>query len=546
MKMEKYLLWGVMVLILAGCLEDKNDFNYQQINKIDDFDVKNVEKRYSCFLDETLHLNPDVKMTFDNYTDLSYEWYLENKLVGQEREFDFKADKTGVFDLLFVAVDNRSGVRFPYEITVRVENRGLKGWLVLSRTTANASRLSVVWSRLTNYYKKDINGEYLLDDKGERISVDTVLYEGEYLNFVPNLGKGPRRLVENFAYKYHYYPNMTFWDDEIMVVQDDRCVELNGEDYSAVNYAGNEFVGGFPADFQPIDAALSWGCKCLLNRDGYCYLSVASVATDLHSGRYSSDPAFAARKFKAVYPANKAVGPVSNYFLLLDNRNSFYGCADNAFVNSNEPLIDIRHNIGELCPIAYHSKYSKYFRNLKYDVICCHYDTDLKAKVPWWVCILREKSTGKYFVHTFSLELDKTLLQLKIKESYCREVSSAMFTNYSDVAVFPHKDYFIVANGDELWICYYNESHPGTRLGSTGGKQIVSLAAKDLNSDKYGGAHLGVGLEGGEVRVYEVITDYATDSHSLRELYKQGGFGDITDMIFKYGSASNLTTTSLF
>ena len=64
----------------------------------------------------------------------------------------------------------------------------------------------MVWSRLNTFYRQDANGEYILDEKGNKIAVDTILYEGEYIDFVPNLGYGPRKLVEYFAYKQHYYP----------------------------------------------------------------------------------------------------------------------------------------------------------------------------------------------------------------------------------------------------------------------------------------------------------------------------------------------------
>ena len=52
-----------MLFLLAGCLEDKNDFNYNVTNKMDDFEVRNVVRNYSLFKDETLKLSPEVKMT---------------------------------------------------------------------------------------------------------------------------------------------------------------------------------------------------------------------------------------------------------------------------------------------------------------------------------------------------------------------------------------------------------------------------------------------------------------------------------------------------
>lgn len=48
----------------------------------------------------------------------------------------------------------------------------------------------MVWSRLNTFYRQDANGEYILDEKGNKIAVDTILYEGEYIDFVPNLGYG--------------------------------------------------------------------------------------------------------------------------------------------------------------------------------------------------------------------------------------------------------------------------------------------------------------------------------------------------------------------
>ena len=42
-----------MLFLLAGCLEDKNDFNYNVTNKMDDFEVRNVVRNYSLFKVDT-------------------------------------------------------------------------------------------------------------------------------------------------------------------------------------------------------------------------------------------------------------------------------------------------------------------------------------------------------------------------------------------------------------------------------------------------------------------------------------------------------------
>ena len=53
---------------------------------------------------------------------------------------------------------------------------------------------------------------------GKDVSRDTVVYVGENMNIVPNLGRGPRRLVENFI-----LPTVhgMLVEDEVMVLQEE-------------------------------------------------------------------------------------------------------------------------------------------------------------------------------------------------------------------------------------------------------------------------------------------------------------------------------------
>ena len=103
-----------------------------------------------------------------------------------------------------------------------------------------------------------------------------------------------------------------------------------------------------------------------------------------------------------------------------------------------------------------------------------------------------------------------------------------------------------MATGSDLWLYDYAEDIQ-IKIGSLGGRRITAIASKDINSDKYGGGHLGVALDNGEFRVYEVkYNNENPEATFLRELYRQQGFGNIVDVIFKYDSANNLTTSSLF
>ena len=102
-----------------------------------------------------------------------------------------------------------------------------------------------------------------------------------------------------------------------MVLQKERCVELDGINYKPIAYAENEFMDGMPADFEPVEAVLSYSSKCLLNKNGLCWFNINSVATNLHSGRYSTDPAFNGKKIGGIWSTNKAgARDKRNYFII--------------------------------------------------------------------------------------------------------------------------------------------------------------------------------------------------------------------------------------
>ena len=94
----------------------------------------------------------------------------------------------------------------------------------------------------------------------------------------------------------------------------------------------------------------------------------------------------------------------------------------------------------------------------------------------------------------------------------------------------------------------YNKENPdqGEYFANFQGENIVAMAAKDVNSTKFGGPHVGIAFENGTFRIFEVLFNESLNTRSFNLLYQKQGFGEIVDVIFKHGSVNNLNTSSLF
>ena len=561
----KYILYIIGILFLFNsCLDDENNYNYQDINSLDGYTVDNLRTLYSCFQGDVLEFDPIPKMTRDTLEtqDLSYEWYVGYEKKSQERQFTYEASEIGQTVLTFVTIDNKTGLRFPYEVTLKIEGRGYKGWWILSKKNGNESILSSVWSRVYSFYRTDEEGNIITDWYGKPIQVDTILYEGESIDFVPNLGREPIKLVENFVSKDNSFEGQAFSDDEIMVLQKDRCVELDGITYKPVAHAEDEFMDGTPSGFEPIDAVLSYGCKCLLNQDGRCWFNINSVATNLHAGRYGTDPAFNGKYLSGIWGTNKAGSrDKRNYFMILDKTtNSLLGVADNGRTNMDDPIIDIQKNFtGQVLTIANNNKPAEMalFNNIKYDIIWNMWTGDgiwqrKSTTGQSWICILHDKTTDEYLLHGYQLYYgeEKKNPTLRIMKDFVKPINKEMFAggNYK-IARFQHQNYLLIANGDKMWLCNYNKENKdtgGNFFAYFEGRKVVALASKDVNSTKFGGPHVGIGFDDGSFYVFEVLFNESLDARSLNPLYYQEGFGEIVDIIFKHGSVNNLNSNTLF
>lgn len=66
--MKRILLYTVLFLLLcciSSCLDDKNDFNYRQINELNG-SIENMNGWYTVSVEEDLYLKPTFKFTNDS------------------------------------------------------------------------------------------------------------------------------------------------------------------------------------------------------------------------------------------------------------------------------------------------------------------------------------------------------------------------------------------------------------------------------------------------------------------------------------------------
>ena len=542
----KRILFLILVLFVAGaCLDDKTNTDYRDINNFDDkWKITGIEQVYSLFPGESVTLTPEVRLSIDSLNpDVEGHWILGDTEVATGPSYTFKATEYGDYKLTFLATDKKTGVSFPAETEFRVAPQYKLGWLFLSRTASGNSRLSLLAGRKMSVTY--MNGNY-------QRTRDSLVYTGFYTNLGESLGSGPIKLVEEFAYRENSNVPLT---SEIMVLQESGPIELGGYELDFTGNPLNEFTGEAPR--QKIkDAALSWSSKWLQTEDNLLYYSVAKVTSDLHSGRYSDDPAFNGAKYKTLVEVMKSGGYYApKFFLAIDETNTMWALIDNGSekYNSNG-LVDPLNSIGSRARLINNSAGT--FDMSLFNNFTGRYIKHVLVNTDDYFLSLIERD-GKYLWHKYALDFPyryTTGDDVKVESSETGELAAEMFTNFIDAAFvygyYGNWEWLFVASGNKLYgtAMDWNEPQQNSKEIFSASADIVSVKARYFgnsmaNEEGCMYIHLGVLLTNGTFLVLEV--NYEADAFTVKKIYEENlkqldpEIIDIVDMIHKYGSGGN-------
>ena len=562
--MKKLIIYSLLLFIVTGfysCLDDKNNFDYKQVNELDG-EILNIDiAGYEVNVGEELTISPTFKFTIDKENpDVSYEWYLDGKKLDVTApSYTFSSDKYGIYELTYAVVDNKTGVKFSLSTKITVTSAYLKGWAILSDVNGRSALSFIKVKTVKKLY---------YDSDGREAYKDSIVYEEVEKDIIPDLGTEPRRLLESTGYWDLAYQDLNSGEevlyDELVVMQGSKWVELNGNSLMKSVYTEEEFNGDIPDDFSPVDAVMTYSSKFLFNQNGYIYYNQRAVANDFHAGFYLSDPIWGGTRFKKMYGIQKFNDYMRTIPVLTTDNSLQYiwdGGLTYEFPTIHMNTLMYSGNVYEI--VDDEGKGDSRFQNMEYEIInmlpaSTEKDDWYDTCMPRWVALL--KKDGNYFLRNFSLDTYFVNPPVKVGDYFEKNIKSEMFADYKDMVVFQNKRYVVIANGAELWYCSTtDEGDSGIKIKLEDGDalpgEIVSLSYLDINFNTEKepvNGHLGVAFANGEFRIYEVIEQKAGDTATevtLKKLYPnkvsdlQGDnkFGTIVDAIYKFGDCLKIT-----
>lgn len=140
MKTLKYIAASLLLLLAAGCFEDKTTLDTVRISEIA-IDTLKLQKIYNVDQNELLVIPiQDVVSENNEQLPLSYQWEVDYKLYSEEADLQFSSPKIGSFPAR-LKVSNEHGSSF-YNFTINVNTAYSTGIAILSKDKAGKPMLS--------------------------------------------------------------------------------------------------------------------------------------------------------------------------------------------------------------------------------------------------------------------------------------------------------------------------------------------------------------------------------------------------------------------
>lgn len=567
-KIGIYAIIAFLFSVISSCLDDNNNYDYIEINELKGRGIE-LERFHSVLKGKELILSPSFKFTIDSINpDVRYEWYLDKNLLPEETKptYTFKAVDNGLFQVTFVVVDNKSGVKYAASTFVTVRDVLQRGWVILSEEEGTErSVLNVVLPTSDKYEDAIYKGNPMRD---------TLKYLEVRRDVNPKLGKKPRGLYNNYGFINNQEdPDFNLKKYDELVVMQDRWEELNGNNLEHEVYTDEEFFGDIPDNFDPVDASMSYTAKAIRCSDGKIYWQNKANIVDFHAGAYVNEPIGNGTKFKKLFPSIK-MGQWMTIMLALTEDNSLVGIIDGAYANSWGDYIDKitppLHSVAgssEVYEIKDNSGTNRFQKIDKtiVDGFGFAYNSNVGDKESVFTILLKDEDTNEYSLRSF-------LLKSRYDGIACLEYIEhpiGVINDFRGLAHFSDRRGVVYADGNQLYYCqylkkyvkwgeaYYSECEgsEGTpiKLGSPLSGRIKDMHGFDLTTagEKYShDGQLGVALENGDFFIYGVHeiknTNDACVDVNLIPLYPNketegdsNNFGKIIDVNYKIGRYSD-------
>lgn len=549
-----YAIIGAFVWILSGCLDNDNSYDYKQVNEMQGGmnNFGNFSTEYSVFSGQELKLEPTFKFTIDSINpDVSYEWYLDHRLLTEETgpTYTFMSDKSGTYEVTFAVQDNKTGVKFSSSTFVKVRSIYQRGWVILSEENER----SVLHFIIPDTYK------YQVTYKGTTFMRDSLVYHEVRHDIVSNLGTNPIGLMNNIGdmdYSGDY--GIEVYDE--LVVKQDTWVELNGNTFEREVYTYQEFgdISQVPADFSPVEAAMTYSAKAVRDKNGLIYWENKGDVTDFHAGFYTPVGLNNNTLFSRLFEAYKFNQHYTNVFLALTKEdNSFVGILDLGYANGGTAITEnSSYSSGNMYAIT--EEGASHFSNIEKDIVDArpvpyNRDNDITGAKACWLALLKDDA-NQYDLWYFTLKGSRT--QVTCEDFY--ENSLGVISDYRDMAVLGNKRYVVIADGNQLYYYQFGWDY-GTGieykgnlqpLGTAFSSKIKSLSCIDVENNTYlqkypYNGQLGVALENGDFYIFDIkeTKDEETGVCNAvnrmqvfpNETILDNNFGKIVDVLYKYG-----------
>ena len=494
----------VVVFLCSRCYEDKGNYDYKDTNVPTVLNI-GYNQQFNLTVGDEILIQPDIVYEKGNIPDVEYEWVISDEVVSKEKDLwisEYKG-RSGYLKASLNIIDKATGIKFLNPFRLVIASKYEAGFLVLSEKEGK-SQLSFIREK-----SKYIDGEWV------------EVYEDETDINPDGYGVKPVRLVEHWTA-----------DDEIigeiLVINEDECLELEGADLNVELNTRDEFMDGvYPANFKPVDALYLLWNSYLIMEDGTMYGRRVVDIYGYHTGKYLDLPIVTSggMNAKKVLRSNYLR---SNHGLIYseDQSNRLLLIADNTQESSEY--------VGNISPLEYW-----WYPNEDCTPLDNMGDKKLKFagyftygyKQSGYFTILQSESTGKYYMQEFVAGVSYGEADVKDFVYEAEFPGGFLLKDDSQILVCPEGTRVFFSSDNKLYhVDRWDENYMEVREYSNVqfDAKITSLC-QHRNKEQ-----IGVGLENGEFCILASDDRSLVDGGKI-EYQAKTNFGKIVSSIYKYG-----------